>query len=148
MNKLKNKEIARVFAMYLGAAVICDGRECELECLNVLDLSCDLSYKIDDEESGFYGEWTTEQFEIFKAKLILTPLSKITDEHAMACWEIENYMCSEQDIPYVSNLFKEMSGNLFQYLIQQGYAVPLFFTPNHWANGKTAIELGIAIESL
>lgn len=33
----------------------------------------------------------------------------------------------------------------YQYLIQQGYAVPLFFGVNHWANGKTAIELNIAI---
>ena len=32
----------------------------------------------------------------------------------------------------------------YQYLIQQGYAVPLFFGISHWANGKTAIELGIA----
>lgn len=35
---------------------------------------------------------------------------------------------------------------VYQYLIQQGYAVPLFFGVDHWANGKTAIELGIAIE--
>ena len=33
-----------------------------------------------------------------------------------------------------------------QYLISESYAVPLFFSLNHWANGKTAIELGIAIE--
>jgi hypothetical protein len=31
-----------------------------------------------------------------------------------------------------------------QYLIQQGYAVPLFIAPGHPDNGKTAIELGLA----
>ena len=34
-----------------------------------------------------------------------------------------------------------------QYLISKGYDVPLFFTPDHWANCKTAIELNIAIEN-
>lgn len=33
---------------------------------------------------------------------------------------------------------------LTQFLIQRGYAVPLFIAPNHPANGKDAIELGIA----
>lgn len=32
------------------------------------------------------------------------------------------------------------------YLISKGYAVPLWFGIDHWANGKTAIELGIAVE--
>lgn len=45
----------------------------------------------------------------------------------------------------------ELSNNrydcfIWQYLISKGYAVPLFFAPNHWANGKTAIELGLAID--
>jgi hypothetical protein len=34
-----------------------------------------------------------------------------------------------------------------QYLILQGYAVPLFFAPNHPDNGKTAVELGLAIDA-
>ena len=38
----------------------------------------------------------------------------------------------------------QMPYEAYQYLIQQGYAVPLFFGIDHWANGKTAIELGIA----
>ena len=33
----------------------------------------------------------------------------------------------------------------FIYLISNGYDVPLFFAPDHWANGKTATDLGIAI---
>lgn len=41
--------------------------------------------------------------------------------------------------------FSTISKEEFQYLIQKGYAVPLFFGVNHWTNGKTAIDLGIAI---
>ncbi len=33
---------------------------------------------------------------------------------------------------------------IYQYLMKQGYAVPLYFGPDHWANGKTALELEIA----
>lgn len=32
----------------------------------------------------------------------------------------------------------------YQYLISKGYAAPLFFEPNHFANYKTAIELDLA----
>jgi hypothetical protein len=35
----------------------------------------------------------------------------------------------------------------FQYLISKRYAVPIWFGALHWANGRTAFELGIAIES-
>jgi len=148
MEKLTNEEIARVFAMYLHSKVVFDNH---IGNIHTYYLPAG-KYKVGkmwfvsledehDKELSF-------SVSADKVKLLLAPLSKITDEHAMACWEVENYMCSEHDIPYVSNLFKEMSGNLFQYLIQQGYSVPLFFGLNHWANGKTPIELGIAIESL
>lgn len=43
------------------------------------------------------------------------------------------------------NNFGTMDADLFQYLISKGYAVPLWFGINHWANSKNAIELGIAI---
>lgn len=35
---------------------------------------------------------------------------------------------------------------IWQYLISKGYAVPIYFSPNHEANGKDAIQLGIAID--
>jgi hypothetical protein len=34
----------------------------------------------------------------------------------------------------------------FIYLMNKGYNMPLYFTPKHWANAKTPIELGIAID--
>jgi hypothetical protein len=42
--------------------------------------------------------------------------------------------------------FYDLKAWQFQYLIQKGYAVPLFIEPNHPLNGKTAIELGLAID--
>jgi hypothetical protein len=38
-------------------------------------------------------------------------------------------------------------GFIYQYLIQQGYAVPLFYGVGHPMNGKTAIELGLALDA-
>lgn len=45
---------------------------------------------------------------------------------------------------YVGDSINSM--HLFQYLIKEKFAVPLWFDIGHWANGKTAIELGVAVE--
>lgn len=37
--------------------------------------------------------------------------------------------------------------SIFQFLIQQGYAIPLFYGVGHSLNGKNAIEIGLAIDS-
>ena len=123
MNKLTNEEKAKVFAMYLG---------CKIKCSK----SGALADVCHPHTCADYGHW----------QLVLTSLSEITDEHAIICWDIENYVCSENDILHVSNILNEMSAKLFQYLTSKGYAVPLWFGIDHWANGKTAIELGLAIE--
>lgn len=34
---------------------------------------------------------------------------------------------------------------LTQFYLKNNYAIPLYFEPGHWANGKTAIDLGIAV---
>jgi hypothetical protein len=44
------------------------------------------------------------------------------------------------------SLTKQMPYEAYQQLINWGYSVPLYFGLDHWANGKTAIELGIAID--
>lgn len=46
----------------------------------------------------------------------------------------------------VEKLNYEDAISVFQYLISKGYDVPLFFGIDHPCNGKTAIELGIAID--
>lgn len=92
-------------------------------------------------------------------KLLLTPLSAITDEHAVEVAKIVGCIdkeCPESDFKYWGDYIKArliMKGvddfyhsvKIFQYLISKGYAVPLFFGVDHQDNGKTAIECGIAI---
>lgn len=41
--------------------------------------------------------------------------------------------------------FKKLHYSQVQYLKNQAYAVPLHFSRNHWANGKNAVQLGLAI---
>lgn len=141
MNKLTNEEIARVFAMYYGCGIT-HNKNYTIEVIN--------SYM-------FFSEI------ILKYKLLLTPLSAITDEHAIEVGKME---IPEGGLEYLSHdkktitfgrygndgwmneyvFFDDINNFQHQYLIQQGYAVPLWFGVNHWANGKTAIELEIAID--
>lgn len=126
MQQLTNEEAAKVYAMYIGLACMCE----------------DSIERI----SGFTVD-KVESFGTSYAQLLLKPLSEISDEDAAICWENDNYIPDTQDIKHVSRLFVEMSAKQHQFLISRGYSVPLFFAPNHWANGKTPIELGIAIKS-
>ena len=56
--------------------------------------------------------------------LELKPLSKITNEDALKCWENDNYNASEDDIKEVSRLFLEMTAVNSDYLRSKGYAIP------------------------
>ena len=49
---------------------------------------------------------------------------------------------------YVSGeiVFSKMSPQQFQWCLMMGYAPPLFIGPDHPENGKTAIEMDIAID--
>lgn len=87
--------------------------------------------------------------------LLLTPISSITDEHAIEFYSLNAaYPTNDLDDIIKIETVKEwlianespICWDAYQYLISKGYAVPLWFGVGHWANGKTAIELGIAIE--
>lgn len=68
--------------------------------------------------------------------LLLTPISEITDED-------DNIRCE------IMNTYEGDGigwAYMYQFLISRSYAVPLFFSPGHWANGKTALDLNIAIK--
>lgn len=155
--KLTNEEIARVFAMYFNSDIQLHeiGESAFISRIESINRNNILA-----KEYNFILKWSFQE-----VKLLLTPLSKITDEHA-----IELSVCcfpDGNDYDYLhgaatgkaivttiksgrqTNTFYPMARmyDCFQYLMQQGYAVPLFFGLNHWANGKTAIELGIAIEA-
>lgn len=170
--KLSNEEIARVFAMYWGNEIVIESEQFKFP-LPMQSIDIDMrQIKVRDE-----GIKLTFYVSIKDARLLLTPLSKISDEDvsivASIAWEgkyksfdeANKYRFKRGVIPSIENygaideLFICDNGNIFfntwrpinifncyQYLISKSYAVPLFFAPNHPANGKTAIELGIAIE--
>jgi len=138
--ELTNEEIARVFAMYF-----------ELVTYEWYTNPEDLNVAIVD---GKTVKFISEGKHTGEPKMRLTPLSSITDEHAIEVCDIEfgkperrtlelsDYI--ERGKEYaISDAFEY---DIYQYLILKGYAVPLFFGVGHWANGKTAIELGIAID--
>lgn len=165
--KLTNEEIARVFAMYLGQKAI----------LSIDDIPDFLtSVDIYNMTVDFTSDFNQSVEEI---KVLLTPLSKITDEHAIEVVDIlfptntltaingkaqyvgkttvlfhlcnvgfsdenEHNTSSSREIILEIQPFYVI--NAREYLIQKGYDLPTFFGINHWANGKTAIELGIAID--
>jgi len=161
MEKLTNEEIARVFAMYWGGKVSTidgDGKmltlypKCITVKLNKITFGQEL-HGLDDGNGGLHRSYPHYGG---SCKLYLTSLSKITDEHALDVAKIngirtENPLLVGKSISYwlkIQGENRDCTIEIFQYLIQKGYAVPLFFGINHWANAKTPIELGIAIESL
>lgn len=137
MITLTNEQKARIFAMYLGCRLLA-GKGTYLD-LTVQRLSRILDAHFTLEGKGMSGY-----------KLLLAPLSAITDEDAI---EVAN-MITKRVYNNASAAkrcvnFHTAIGFMHYactYLIQSGYAVPLFIEPNHPNNGKTAIEMGIAID--
>lgn len=145
--QLTQEEIARVFAMY-GSATFTESK-------GNMSGSGPAWYVV-------YKYVEDERNDLSPYKLLLTPLDRISDEDAI---EVANFRgfgsksCKLLDLGYQSSitigndigsvqLFPYTDLHLSKYLISKGYAVPLFFAPNHLANGKTAIELGIAIDNI
>ena len=186
-NSLSNEQIARVFAMYM---------HCE---------ALDIKAEPDENISKIQGIFRTgdlvdnygNDLPLRDCKLLLTPLSAISDEDAIEvakmsgfAWQLVEeergysnivnevfvdvegidrqkshivlpitHICFEGfvTITFKGEVFithEDLSGQeyapstyfIHQYLIQNGYAVPLFIEIGHPDNGKTAIELGLAIE--
>lgn len=137
MKELSNEEKARVFAMYLGC-------ECNRGCMHTSRI-----------EQTLQGDLPID------VKLLLIPLQDITDEHTIEVGKVIGNVAHLSDDSIIhqvkeiicTNRIYNMQTNVpairwmyaFQYLIQKGYAVPLFFGVNHPCNGKTVIELGLAI---
>lgn len=156
--QLTNEEIVKVFSTYWGTPT-------NWVPTNSVDCARGENQRINQY---FFGEMST--FNIVRSKLLLKPLSSITDEHIKILLSLMSndeeeisYAISdknwkytkEQTIKALSELDYKVAENeipiikfhfVFQQLILLGYAVPLFFGINHWANSKTAIELGIAID--
>ena len=144
VQKLTDEEIARVFAMY------CPSRE-----KIFINPQTGITYY------GTLYQLSSMRGFLHEYKLIAIPLSKVTDECASDIIKIvyPYYEGRRDDIKFALSIIEEMNADLglgsmrwsacygiIQYLKLKGYAVPLWFDINHWANGRTAIELGIAIE--
>lgn len=148
-NKLNHQEISLVFAMYLGQEFQFEKEDPEtLDGITTGGVV--LGDQADESGEATYG--------IDDCKLLLTNLADISDEDAI---QIAT-MCEFTYSPSVS-LGKEIVNSFssvlwtesyspmqlvgaYQFLIFKGYSVPLWFDVDHWANSKTAIELGIAID--
>jgi acyl-CoA-binding protein len=164
---LNREQIARVFTMYIGCSChdVYNDRVGEFSGLYVVNNEYYVQHKIG---------WTLRQDEI---KLLLAPLSSITDEDAIEVvrlcgmpknaevlkviktpehveveyrWKNKPAELNTKDGYSYSAIASGLRGDnkweVREYLIQKGYAVPLFIEPNHPDNGKTAIELGLAID--
>lgn len=145
MNQLTHEEEAKVFAAHLPCMVLCG-----------MQIGWRLSQKTYPANLHFYVENRHRNL-----KLLLTPLSDITDEHAIEVGKIIGYRFDksrpgvyqravEDSRKIATNVYSLVRGSesiisIYLYLISKGYAVPLWFGIDHWANGMTAIELKIAI---
>jgi len=153
MNKLTNEEISRVFGMYLDCEIF--KFYTKLIAVNTEDIE----YVILEDE-GFNSRILS--FTNTSPKLLLTPLSSISDEHAIEVAkvfggidhlsdeskiaQVKELICTNQLYTKQTNITGSRWGYVFQHLIKKGYAVPLWFDIDHWANGMTAIEMEIAFD--
>lgn len=173
--KLTNEEIARVFAMYLGCNFwLCDNlegnpviekvtstivseiekgdwlgydnRPGELLLLAPLELISD-----EDaiaiacfEDTGYkklnFSTYKKDGFNF----LVEKENTNIKCSYNYKTWFYDGVF----DCKYKFSLdINTLNWKSYQLMLKKGYAVPLFFGVNHWANGKTAIELKIAIQN-
>lgn len=187
--ELTNEEIAKVFAMYWDG----NTNPCK-NCTSCLVLTPDGERQlIGFAFNKIYVRTWPENISPCSAyftydkndcKLLLTPLSKITDEHAIEVCQIVSHASvytysvlrglnfvqvvgeDQEGDSYGGTFYIFFDGTItwdwynkdnqsgyeikifmaYQYLISQGYAVPLWFGIDHPNNGLTALELGIAVE--
>jgi hypothetical protein len=139
MQQLTNQEIRKVFALYY---------ESEHKWIGYDEASIIINHNT--------GDISCSKF--VTSKLLLTPLDQIPESNilCMALNRFGNYDSFGREYP-IATLIKKMISVLknshfvyqeYQYLIALGIAVPLWLGTDHWANGKTAIELVVAMERM
>lgn len=149
-NKLTNSEIAKVMAMYVPCDTVQGGNNFARRLVAVGGFEdCEFLYgKLKNKAS------VSAQF-VQNFQLLLTPLASVTDEHAFEVGKLNidsdgfNYLNIGKSITNWLNKKgknRDVSFEIYSYLISKEYAVPLWFGISHWANGKTAIELEIAVD--
>jgi hypothetical protein len=151
---LTHEQKTRVFALYLGLpcrVVDLDGQTFfdKIESVIMDKAGARISiYEFGDIDFTHIDEYCQS------LQLLLKPLSAITDEDAIEAGSLhDRYLKIDLNLNHFISLIKsrvrswaKSDYQVFQYLIQQGYAVPLFIAPGHPDNGKDAIQLGIAID--
>ncbi len=153
-NKLTNEEKAKIYAMYLGCRVTVKpyDKEYHATLSGVFNDADILKVFAKTDGDSVPTHYHTEKH---YSKLLLKTLAAINDEDAIFLQravskdtEPINDFTAKVYIKYIKNNHWYFINNAvcFQYLISKGYAVPLFFGVDNWANGKTAIDLGIAIK--
>jgi hypothetical protein len=164
--KLTAAEIARIFMMYPGAEMILEksGRIEKLAGTLLEGNVLELIYSI--EKNGITYLKEPVYYEYFPFKLLLTPVEKITDDHAIEVARVAfgNFHATiENGRNYVHHcIFKcglpeekvrELllpawkHYKIYQYLLLHRYALPIWFDDmDSPLNNKTPIELGIAID--
>lgn len=140
--KLTNDEIFKVVAMYWGC-------ECSVPKIH----SKNNKREISETDRWIQTSWLNTDTEV-DIHLLLTPLAKITDEHAIKVAKINGVRTDNPLLVGKSMIHwlaekgtnRDVNFEVYQQLILWGYAIPLWFGIDHWANGKTAIELEVAID--
>lgn len=159
-NKLTNEEIAKVFKLYSDSAKVklwlpnpIWQKEVHPEYdITGIDTSV-IPFKINLKSSVGVSLWYSYKPSHTRDQvLLLMRLENIPDDNLVEVARVGKYLFDdddEKDRQRIIDCF--IKGDIFSFesyflLIQKKYAVPLFFGKDHWANGKTAIELNIAIE--
>lgn len=106
-----------------------------------------------------YCDENKNGFHISNSKLLLKPLTEISDEDAIEAANTEFGRFrkpNEEYLKYNSSKFRRaifehnqmrfVINNTVVFLQSKGCDVPVFIEPNHPDNGKTLIELGLAID--
>ena len=124
---LTKQQIAKIFAQYIGQRVLMwnedNNRESGTRTFLLTQVGMETCMGYFNEDNDYIHSKAGYNVDRFLLKL--KPISKLPDDQALP----------------------ENPGLVDQYLISEGYAVPLYIDINHPGNGQTAIDLGIAVEA-
>lgn len=162
--ELTTEEKARIFAMYWDSDVRIDtSTKWTSSHKDVVMLGVDQGDVIYREKNNYVS---ADTWPIYASKLLLRPLSKVTDEDAIEVAKLKDIALEQYEhavhrgdskfIQFISVTFRTgrreseeeiidfngegLNNEQAQFLISKGYAVRI------WPHYKTPIELGLAIE--
>jgi hypothetical protein len=129
MDKLTASERLKIYTRYIGQKVLLiNAEEMVEERVGILSGVKDSGIQVSFNDCS---RWIPlyDDFELYQIKLLLRPLSKLSD----------NIKQTANNLP-IQNF-------ITQYYVQLGFDMPVFIAPDHPANCKYVEELGLAIYS-